>query len=528
MRNVSATKNEGFFNDANYLTIATPKVSSNPNIFNIGFENDWVFKSIARATPFVSSDFFSTTDNLILYDDEYAVDGFPGLLFDPGDVSAHSATGYVEAIKIVSESTFYDLMARDSVVIVVDTDNQVTDKETSISDHFGQSAFYVGRSVADNILGGQVGDFIDGSGGNDQLEGAGGDDQIDGGEGDQDTAVFSGDCLEYDIIRSATGIVTITHARGSMKDGTDTLTNVESARFADGKEIDLTLNELHGCTEIGFANDFVVGSTQDTLVEFNLVRTGDTSYPITFFIDGQIDNRFDVFFNDGFQQVTAGENPQIVLTASVSEVFGDVRFSYTISVQEDNPLFPFITITDDTATGLLIGDQVDDRGGQAFGDPHLITFDNVSYDFQAAGDFILTRATSGSSYEVQARFSAFSSAVSVTTAMATKVDGIAVSIQIDGDTGDLLIDGSSVNIIDGDSIAVGGGSISRNGRKIEIDHGNGDKTLVDVFSSFMNVTPSPSLARVPGSLEGLLGDADGNPGDDFQLADGTVLSDLVK
>ena len=57
---------------------------------------------------------------------------------------------------------------------------------------------------------------------------------------------------------------------------------------------------------------------------------------------------------------------------------------------------------------LFIGDGVDDRGGRTFGDPHLITFDNVAYDFQAEGDFVLTRATSGDDYEVQARFRSIS------------------------------------------------------------------------------------------------------------------------
>ncbi len=278
---------------------------------------------------------------------------------------------------------------------------------------------------------------------------------------------------------------------------------------------------VEGITSLSFVQDFVTGSTQDTQVVFDIERLGDTTFPITIFVDGEVTTG-NAVFNDFSYTLPAGDSPQLIIGASVSEVFGDVAFNFEIDAI--NPDSSVVNIIDGTAAGILFGDRIDNRGGQAFGDPHLITFDNVSYDFQAAGDFILTRATSGSDYEVQARFSAFSSAVSVTTAMATKVDGIAVSIQIDGDTGDLLIDGSSVNIIDGDSIAVGGGSISRNGRKIEIDHGNGDKTLVDVFSSFMNVTPSPSLARVPGSLEGLLGDADGNPGDDFQLADGTVLS----
>jgi len=417
-----------------------------------------------------------------------------------------------------------------------------------------------GTSGADFIRTGIGNDTIEGSGGNDVIIAGRGNDMLMGGD-DFDT---------YNIAQSGDGVDTITDTDGQgqivITDGTNqplfsiagNATSISGGTGGNqlyeipsnnikleynpttkvlnvidwkgkGSNDKIIINDFDSgelgintaSTSLSFIQDFVTGSTQDTQIVFDIERQGDTTFPIEIFVDGDV-TQGSAFFTDFNYTLPAGDSPQLVITASVSEVFGDVAFEFEIDAI--NPDSSVVNIIDGTASGILFGDRVDDRGGQIFGDPHFITFDNVAFDFQAAGDFVLTRATSGPDYEVQARFSALSSAVSVTTAMATKVDGITISLQTDGSDGDLLIDGSNVNISDGDSIAVGGGSVSRNGRKIDIDHGNGDTTSVDVFSSFMNVTPAPSLARAPGSLEGLLGDGDGNPGDDFQLADGTVLS----
>lgn len=80
-------------------------------------------------------------------------------------------------------------MHRDSLVIVVGTDEQVSNKETSTADQFGESAFFVGRDTNDDILGGPLVDFIDGGDGNDTIAGGGGADRLNGG--DTATTCFS-------------------------------------------------------------------------------------------------------------------------------------------------------------------------------------------------------------------------------------------------------------------------------------------------------------------------------------------------
>ncbi|MBY5826463.1 cadherin domain-containing protein [Rhizobium leguminosarum] len=71
-------------------------------------------------------------------------------------------------------------------------------------------------------------DIINGEAGNDKLTGGGGNDTVNGGDG-IDTAIFSGNFANYSFaLNNGDHILT------SAGEGTDTLTDVEFARFADG------------------------------------------------------------------------------------------------------------------------------------------------------------------------------------------------------------------------------------------------------------------------------------------------------
>ena len=75
------------------------------------------------------------------------------------------------------------------------------------------------------------------------------------------------------------------------------------------------------------------------------------------------------------------------------------------------------------------GVECDDDCGGSNGDPHLDTYDRAFYDFQAVGEFILSR-TADRTFEVQARQVAFpgSRTVSVDSAFAFGVAGDRVGI----------------------------------------------------------------------------------------------------
>jgi hypothetical protein len=102
-----------------------------------------------------------------------------------------------------------------------------------------------GTDGADRIQGSNAGETLTGLGGGDQLYGFGGNDTLLGGDehdtliggagndtldggSNIDTAIFSGNKSAYTITQGATGTFTL-----NGTDGTDVLTNVEYAQFAD-------------------------------------------------------------------------------------------------------------------------------------------------------------------------------------------------------------------------------------------------------------------------------------------------------
>ncbi|WP_405049225.1 metal-binding protein [Rhizobium sp. NZLR1] len=89
----------------------------------------------------------------------------------------------------------------------------------------------------DEFTGTDGNDIFDGSGGNDILNGNAGDDKLTGGAGNDtinggagiDTALFAGNFVDYSFALNNGD-----HFLTSVAEGTDTLTGVEFARFADG------------------------------------------------------------------------------------------------------------------------------------------------------------------------------------------------------------------------------------------------------------------------------------------------------
>ncbi|MHA7772762.1 cadherin domain-containing protein [Roseibium sp. M-1] len=96
----------------------------------------------------------------------------------------------------------------------------------------GNDSLY-GENDDDVLYGGSGRDSLYGGSGNDTLEGGSGNDYIDGGSG-TDIAVFSGNFADYAITQNDNGSYTVVDTRDGSPDGTDTVYNVESFRFADG------------------------------------------------------------------------------------------------------------------------------------------------------------------------------------------------------------------------------------------------------------------------------------------------------
>lgn len=165
--------------------------------------------------------------------------------------------------------------------------------------------------------------------------------------------------------------------------------------------------------------------------------------------------------------------------------------------------------------------------GRSWGDPHLVTFDGVSYSFQAVGEFVLLRTDD---LEIQARYLpwAGSDRVSNGTAVALAADGVRFTLQLDEERqavarldGEpvafeelptalaevgweaVAIDGSLVQIVTADGLQV---SFTRNSRAFA--------TMINTFIDLGELGP----------VEGLLGTADGDAETDFVTADAERLA----
>ncbi len=169
-----------------------------------------------------------------------------------------------------------------------------------------------------------------------------------------------------------------------------------------------------------------------------------------------------------------------------------------------------------------------DGCGDTNGDPHLRTLDGRRYDFQAAGEFVLTRQ-SQSGFEVQVRQQPFPGsrtvAVNTATAMAVGTDRVEVGLAVDG-TVRLLVNGASRPM---QPVSLPGGGLvelpARGGVAV-IWPDTSRVTVTPIGRWGLHVTAEPAPAR-DGKLDGLLGDLDGTRDNDIRPRGGKPIADVT-
>ncbi len=268
----------GFFANSNYIAHEVPYTfEGQDRVLNIGYENDVVHRAaadfptfgdaVAHAPGLQGQDYAlaSSTDNLILFSDDYASPLWPAGPFAlynlVGGWSAHIAGIVSDAIPRITHSAFYDYTARDSLVIV----SNLTGLTRSITwvedvrrpsdthDHVGDSAFLIGSDYADRLRGNVGNDYIDGGAGDDIIRTGLGANRVEGGAG-SDTLELDGKMSDWTVSRLSDG----TTAFFSQSFGLNIVSGVEKVTFLDaglpllGRTYALAADHLEDMTWSGF------------------------------------------------------------------------------------------------------------------------------------------------------------------------------------------------------------------------------------------------------------------------------------
>ena len=173
---------------------------------------------------------------------------------------------------------------------------------------------------------------------------------------------------------------------------------------------------------------------------------------------------------------------------------------------------------------------VRDRGGSygwctgwcVFGEPHLVTADSGRIDFQAAGEFVISRSPDGA-YEVQARFetSPLVRTVTRTTAIAMRVGSDRVAFYA-GTERPIVVNGEAVDRAVYATTLPGGGRVERLGSDAIVTWPDGSTLGVHLYGKFMDFTLAPSDA-VARTTTGVLGGQDGDRANDLTTREGVVI-----
>ena len=156
--------------------------------------------------------------------------------------------------------------------------------------------------------------------------------------------------------------------------------------------------------------------------------------------------------------------------------------------------------------------------GRSVGDPHLVTFDGHRYDFQAAGEFVLTRIKDAD-FEVQVRQQPWQDSrwVAVNTAAVVKTASHKIEVAPKGYKLTVLVDGKeqpleSAELSGGDTL-----STTPNSNRLDVTTKNGSVVSFFALGSYgVDVAVDPS-EDFKGKFEGLLGNFDGEGNNDLRL-----------
>ena len=403
----------------------------------------------------------------------------------------------------------------------------------------------IGDGNANEIYGNEGDDTLQGGAGADLLYGGPGNDVIDGGA-DADTVTYLGAQAGY-LVTAVSGGYTVKDIDTSNgDDGTDTLTSVEVLRFSDGT---LSLDTGVNISPVSRSE----GSSGTTNFTFTVTRNGDVSQSLTLPYTVTPSGSHPVQTNDLVGFSSGSLTGQVTFAAGSTSatlqvpVVGDTTFegAETFSVTLNQPAVGSVTFLNQSAVGTVFNDDPAAPpsvggpptfelppgmgSGISYGDPHLGTLDGLGYDMQGVGEFVMVESTRGAPISVQVRTTAVNAYATEITEVATRLGTARVTI--DGSRPDALwVDGHAVTFAPGEVIkAVGDGTITHytqggvDGWMITYADATKAALVVLDMGDRLDVTFAASPDR-NGDFRGLLGNFNGQAGDDLALRDGTQLS----
>ena len=259
-------------------------------------------------------------------------------------------------------------------------------------------------------------------------------------------------------------------------------------------------------------NDWSGGAPQDSL-DYQLIPLGSTAGFVNSFPGG------------GFVLAPGRFNASSVITLDTSNVgtfsedIGVAGYSVNPSDMAGTPLQPVKL----HYTFTVVDNPNRNPSGGGHGDVHLYTFDNLRYEFQAVGDFVLAKSTrAGDNFEVDIRTEAWNPAngsASVTREAAVETGTHRVTVDV-ARAQLLWIDGKPIDLAQGATLSLSdGGTVQLSGNQYIVSARGGEVTTITVSKSFLDTNVTLGSNGPKGQMIGLLGDGDGSVSNDLQLAD---------
>ncbi|MGX7671162.1 VWD domain-containing protein [Plantactinospora sp. DSM 117369] len=161
--------------------------------------------------------------------------------------------------------------------------------------------------------------------------------------------------------------------------------------------------------------------------------------------------------------------------------------------------------------------------GGSNGDPHLVTFDQRWYDFQAVGEFLLAKS---GDVEIHVRQAALpgSQDLSINSAFGLRIGASRLTFALYDDRPEIRLDGAETDFTDVPTALPGGGTVTASTDNqyavVWPDGTVADLAFIGTWGMRILLHPAP---RHKGEFIGLLGNLDGDPSNDLALRNGTTL-----